>query len=219
MTPRSRRSDFLWPTERHTNLQQLLSRHFALPIPLGITLTTAALVWGLGPTMAPPQGLLQGEGEDEAELLLHDYLDAAQVAQIEGYLRTHLALQQRLWQACAASLRSDWLQHRWDDSTPDSEQTLKRDYVDFLEQQRRWREQDILALQRLPLAERAERYRALGPLAFQEATLDTEGRFLYHFRLPQEAPPARFRAGDFLRLNAVGSPDLQAGIPIPPRTV
>ena len=29
-----------------------------------------------------------------------------------------------------------------------------------------------------------------------------------------EAPPARFRAGDFLRLNAVGSPDLQADIPI-----
>jgi hypothetical protein len=29
-----------------------------------------------------------------------------------------------------------------------------------------------------------------------------------------EAPPARFGAGDFLRLNAVGSPDLQEGIPI-----
>ena len=206
--------DFLWPTERHTDLQQLLSRHFALPIPLGTTLTTAAQVWGLDPTMAPSAGLLQGEGEDEAELLLHDCLDTAQVAQIEGYLRTHLALQQRLWQACAASLRSDWPQHGWDDSTPDSEQTLERRCVDFLEQQRRWREQDILALQRLPLTARAERYRALGPLAFQEATLDAEGRFLYHFRLPPEAPPARFRAGDFLRLNAVGSPDLQEGIPI-----
>ena len=164
--------------------------------------------------MAPSAGLLQGEGEDEAELLLHDCLDAAQVAQIEGYLRTHLALQQRLWQACAASLRSDWTQHRWDDSTPDSERTLERSCVDFLEQQRRWREQDILALQRLPLIERAERYRTLGPLAFQEATLDAEGRFLYQFRLPPEAPPARFRAGDFLRLNAVGNPDLQEGIPI-----
>jgi superfamily II DNA/RNA helicase len=206
--------DFLWPTERHTDLQQLLSRHFALPIPLGTMLTTAAQVWGLDPTMALSAELLQGEGDEEAELLLHDCLDAAQVTQVQGYLQTHLALQQRLWQACAASLRSDWPQHRWDDSTPDSEQTLERGCGDFLEQQRRWRERDILALQRLPLAERAERYRALGPLAFQEATLDTEGRFLYHFRLPPEAPPARFRAGDFLRLNAVGSPDLQEGIPI-----
>ena len=110
--------------------------------------------------MAPSAGLLQGEGEDEAELLLHNCLDAAQVAQIEGYLRTHLALQQRLWQACTASLRSDWTQHRWDDSTPDSERTLERSCVDFLEQQRRWREQDILALQRLPLTERVERYRS-----------------------------------------------------------
>jgi hypothetical protein len=86
--------------------------------------------------------------------------------------------------------------------------------MDFLEQQQRWRERDILALQRLPLTARVERYRALGPLAFQGATLDAEGRFLYHLRLPPEAPPARFRAGDFLRLNAVGSPDLQEGVPV-----
>jgi replicative superfamily II helicase len=206
--------DFLWPTERHTDLQQLLRQHFALPIPLGTTLTTAAQVWGLGPTMAPPQGLLQGEGEDEAALLLHGCLDATQVSQIRGYVQTHLALQQQLWQACVTSLRSEWSQRRWDDPSPDSEQSLERGCVEFLEQQRRWREQDILALQRLPLAERLERYRALGPLALQEATLGTEGRFLYHFRLPPEAPPARFRAGDFLRLNVLGSPDLQEGIPI-----
>jgi hypothetical protein len=39
--PESAALDFLWPPERHTDLQQLLSRHFALPIPLGTTLTTA----------------------------------------------------------------------------------------------------------------------------------------------------------------------------------
>jgi predicted RecB family nuclease len=88
--------DFLWLTERHTDFQQLLSQHFALPIPLGTTLTTTAQVWGLDPTMTPSAGLLQGDGEEEAELLLHDCLDAAQVAQIHGYLRTHLALQHRL---------------------------------------------------------------------------------------------------------------------------
>jgi hypothetical protein len=43
--------------------------------------------------------------------------------------------------------------------------------------------------------------------------LDTEGRFLYQFQLPPEAPPGRFRQGDFLRLNAVGSSDLQNGVP------
>jgi superfamily II DNA/RNA helicase len=206
--------DFLWPTERHTDLRQLLVRHFALPIPLSVSLATAAQVWGLGPAMAPPQDLLQGEGGDEVELLLHDRLDAAQVARIHEYLQTHLVLQGRLWHACAASLRSDWQQHRWDESAPDPQQALEHTSVAFLEQQRRWRERDILALQRLPLAERVERYRALGPLAFQETTLDAEGRFLYHFRLPPEVPPARFRAGDFLKLNAVGSPDPQEGVPV-----
>jgi superfamily II DNA/RNA helicase len=205
--------NFLGPTERHTDLQQLLIRHFAVPIPMGATLRTAAQVWGLGPIAAPPQDLLQGEGEDEAELLLHDDLDAVQVAQIQGYLQAHLVWQQRLWQACTASLRSDWQQHRWDDSRPDPERALEHACTDFLEQQRHWRERDILALQRLPLAERAERYRALGPLAFQGSMLDAEGRFLYHFGLPPEAPPVRFRVGDFLRLNAVGSPDLQEGVP------
>jgi superfamily II DNA/RNA helicase len=206
--------DFLWPTERRTDLQQLLRQHFALPIPLGATLTTAAQVWELGPMVAPPQGLLQGEGEDEAALLLQERLDATQVSQVREYMQTHLALQQRLWQACIALLRSDWSQRRWQDPSQDSEQSLERDCVDFLEQQRRWREQDILALQRLPLAERLERYRALGPLAFQDITLDAEGRFLYHLRLPAEALPARFRTGDFLRLNVLGSSDLQEGIPV-----
>jgi hypothetical protein len=44
--------------------------------------------------------------------------------------------------------------------------------------------------------------------------LDAEGRFLYHLQLPPEAPLARFRTGDFLRLNAVASPDLQEGVPV-----
>ena len=76
--------DFLEPTERHTDLQRLLIRHFALPIPLGTTLETAAQVWGLGPVTAPFQYLLLEDGEDEEELLLHDDLGAAQVVQIKG---------------------------------------------------------------------------------------------------------------------------------------
>ncbi len=213
-TPEPAALDFLWPPERHTDLQQLLTRHFALPIPLSTTLRTAAQVWGLTPTMAAPQDLFQEEGEDVAELLRHDRLDAAQVAQIQEYLQTHLVLQQRLWQACAACLRSDWQQTRSDDSAQAPGPALERACVDFLEQQRSWRERDILALQRLPLAERVERYRALGPLAFQGTTLDAEGRFLYHFRLPLQVPTARFRVGDLLKLNAVGSPSLQEGIPV-----
>lgn len=91
---------------------------------------------------------------------------------------------------------------------------LEASCLTFLEQQRRWRERDVQALQRLPLAERVARYRALGPLTFTNTSLDAEGRFLYHLDLPADASPGRFRPGDFVKLNAVGNPDLQAGTPV-----
>jgi superfamily II DNA/RNA helicase len=210
------RLDFLWSQEcpRHTDLRQLLVQHFALPVPLRLNLATVARVWGLTPELALPPYLLQDEADEVEVLLLHSPLAAEQVTQLQRHVETHLMLQQRLWQAVSASLHSDWQQRSWDEPVSNPEQALERACVTFLEQQQRWREQDILALQQLPLSERVERYRALGPLAFQEATLDVEGRFLYHFCLPPETPPGRFRAGDFLKLNPVGSPDLQAGFPV-----
>src|SRR4029434_7304278 len=41
--------DFLWSSERHISLRQLLRQHFALPVPLRMSLATAAQVWGLTP--------------------------------------------------------------------------------------------------------------------------------------------------------------------------
>ena len=140
-----------------------------------------------------------------------DALAPDQVRQLQGAMQTHLVLLQQLWQACTAVVRSDWQQQHWDAKTPESGSALEGACADFLVQQRRWRERDIVALQRLPLRERVERYRALGPLTFETTSLDPEGRFLYHFRLPPEATPGRFRPGDFLKLNAVGNPDLQEG--------
>jgi len=206
--------DVLQLPERHTDLHRLLQQHFALPMPLEITLAAAAQLWGLTPTLSVPQHLLQDAEHEETELLLHAHLDAAQMAQLQAYMQTHVLLQHRLWQTCAAVLQSDWQQRRGDDAAVSAGYPLARACVAFLEQQRGWRERDITALQRLPLPERVERYRALGPLMFQDTTLDAEGRFLYHFRLPPETPPARFRAGDFLRLNALGSPDLQSGVAV-----
>jgi superfamily II DNA/RNA helicase len=205
--------DFVWQGDppRHTDLRQVLTQHFALPIPLRFTLPTVARVWGLMPDLTLPPYLLQDEAEEVEELLLPSHLDAAQVTELQEYLHTHLGLQQQLWQICAFHLQSDWQQQSWDMTASDLEPTLERDCVDFLERQQHWREQDILAVQQLPLAERVERYRALGPLGFEETTLDAEGRFLARFRLPPEGQPGRFRPGDFLKLNPIGNPDLQAG--------
>lgn len=196
--------DFLWPGERSTVLRQLLRQHFALPLPLHVTLTSAAYVWGLTPGV---------DAVDEAELLLQEVLTADQEEQLRQAMHTHLRLLQRLWQASTAVLHSDW-QQRWEDVSAETLPGGEHTYVAFLEQQRRWRERDVLTLQRLPLTERVERYRALGPLTFTTTSLDEEGRFLYHLQLPAEATPGRFRPGDFLKLNVVGSPDLQAGTPV-----
>jgi AAA domain len=196
--------DFLRSGEHHTSLRQLLRQHFALPVPLRVSLATAAQVWGL----APETG---GDGEDDITLLLQDALAPDQVYQLQEAMQTHLVLLQQLWQSCTAVMRSDWQQQYWDTKASETGSALEAACADFLVQQRRWRERDIVALQRLPLRERVERYRALGPLTFETTSLDPEGRFLYHFQLPSEAIPGRFRPGDFLKLNAVGNPDLQEG--------
>ncbi|HEY5869912.1 MAG TPA: hypothetical protein VI542_30825, partial [Candidatus Tectomicrobia bacterium] len=196
--------DFLWSGERHTSLRQLLRQHFALPVPLRASLATVAQVWGLMPETG-------WEREDESASLLQDALTSDQVHQLQEAMQTHLMLLQQIWQSCAAVVQSDWRQQRWDTHIPEAGATMEVACADFLAQQRRWRERDIVALQRLPLRERVERYRALGPLTFETTGLDAEGRFLYHFQLPPEATPGRFRPGDFLKLNAVGNPDLQEG--------
>jgi hypothetical protein len=196
--------DFLWSEERHTSLRQFLRQHFALPIPLRASLATVAQAWGL----ASEPGTT---GEDESLPLLQEALASDQVRQLQEAMQTHLRLLQQIWQSCTAVVRSDWQQQRWDTYIPEAGAALEAACTDFLAQQRRWRERDIVALQRLPLHERVERYRALGPLTFETTSLDPEGRFLYHFQLPPEVTPGRFRPGDFLKLNAVGNPDLQEG--------
>jgi len=204
--------DVLQLPEHHTDLRRLLQQHFALPMPLEISLVAAAQLWEFTPILTMPQHLLHSAEHDETELLLQAHLTETQVQQLRAYMQTHLLLQQRLWQACTSVIQSDWQQRPWNDGGRGAEHPLAQACSAFLEQQRHWRERDIAALQRLPLPERLERYRALGPLTFEATTLDAEGRFLYHFRLPPETPPARFRAGDFVKLNALGSPDLQAGV-------
>ncbi|MCI5158870.1 MAG: Lhr-like helicase, partial [Candidatus Electrothrix sp. AUS1_2] len=77
-------------------------------------------------------------------------------------------------------------------------------------------EKDIRDLQKLSLAERVERFRALGPLRFIGTGLDDEGRFLYLFETAAgtEAGVSKFRQGDFLKLVPLGVKDLQSGMPV-----
>lgn len=205
--------DILWSAQRrhHTDLRQLLRQHVALPIPLHVNLATVAHVWGLNPPLTSPPYLIQDEADEIETLLPNTALHADHVTQLQAYMQTHLHLQQQLWQRFAANIHSDWQQSNWNTTEFAQGHTLEHDCVTFLEQQQDWRQRDILTLQQCSLAERVERYRALGPLTYQSTSLDDEGRFLYHFELPQTAILARFRVGDFLKLNPLGNPDLQEG--------
>src|SRR5262245_34827436 len=93
-TPPPTGLDFLWSGEHHTSLRQLLRQHFALPVPLRVSLATAAQVWGLAPEAGE-------DGEDDA-LLLQDDLAPDQMRQLQGAMQTHLVLLHQLWQSCTA---------------------------------------------------------------------------------------------------------------------
>ena len=205
--------DFLWQGDpsRSTDLRQVLLQHFALPIPLRLTLSALARAWGLTSALPLPASLLHEEADDVSDILLQPALSPAHVTAVQQYLCAHLELQQQVWQVCIAHVHSDQHQQAWTAVPAEPQPAWERHCINFLAQQQQWRAQDILAVQQLPLAERVERYRAVGPLHFEDTTLDAEGRFLASFRLSEAAQPMRFRPGDFLKLNPVGSPDLQGG--------
>ena len=205
--------DFLWQGDpsRSTDLRQVLLQHFALPIPLRLTLSALARAWGLTSSLPLPASLLHEAADDVSDILLQPALSPAHVTAVQQYLCAHLELQQQVWQVCIAHVHSDQHQQAWTAVPAEPQPAWERHCINFLTQQQQWRAQDILAVQQLPLAERVERYHAVGPLHFEDTTLDAEGRFLASFRLSEAAQPMRFRPGDFLKLNPVGSPDLQGG--------
>ncbi|MBI4532297.1 MAG: AAA family ATPase, partial [Candidatus Latescibacteria bacterium] len=128
-------------------------------------------------------------------------------------LNTILSLQTEVWRWISLHLQSEWEQRNWE-GTLDGESAQETPYVNFLEEERRLREEDILALQEYTLQERVDRFRAIGPLTFSEMSLDDEGCFLYGFHTSPEVGLSKFREGDFLKLVPVGMMDLQSGFPV-----
>lgn len=204
----------IWQSEppRHTDLRQLLRQHFALPIPLQYTLSAVARVWQLAPEPPPNFGgdLLSDDDREFEGVFIEETLREDGVDALRAYLESHVKWQQQVWQICTRHLRSDWTPNGLADELA-TVQGWQTDCVNFLQLQQQRRKRDITAVQQLPLSERVARYRALGSLEFHNTSLDAEGRFLAHFNLPPDDAPSRFRAGDFLRLNPVGSPNLQDG--------
>ncbi len=221
------RLSFLWNTGRfhHTDLRRLMLEHFYFPSPGRCTIFALSRILGFAsPAGAdttnnginvhaqPPDSLFHDDPEpailpeewEQDERLREDSI---------RHVELFLELQSRIWKWAQIHLESEIEQTAWDDR-PGCGDALAAPYLHFLEEERRLREEDILALQEYPLPERIERFRAIGPLTFLGTSLDEEGRFLYGFQAPPGSALSRFREDDFLKLAPTGSWDLQSGFPV-----
>ncbi len=204
---------FLWePGRTHrTDLRPLLAAHFDLPVPMP-TLFALGRLLGLQPKMEEPESLFHLDdpvGISPAEWMRSEERREETAQRLDAMLR----LQVGIWQWACSHLESVWEQSRWHMSA-DETYAVERSFVDFLQEQQRLREEDILVLQDYALAERVARFRSVGPLSFAETALDEEGRFLYGFQTLPEVGLSKFREGDFLKLAPVGTADLQSGFSV-----
>ncbi|CAK8717217.1 hypothetical protein GMJAKD_06435 [Candidatus Electrothrix aarhusensis] len=207
-----------------TDLAQVLRNHFALPIPATLTLYDVACVLGLSrgdrpvaPTLLAPASLVHFDPLPDLRLQPEDQ-------QPDDHLATILNINRQVQQWITSHLSSDWSRGdrpvalTWGNLDDPAQTGLSRGLVHqhFIEAERAFQEKDIRNLQELSLAERVERFRALGPLHFKGTGLDDEGRFLYLFEVADGAVSgvSKFRQGDFLKLVPQGVKDLQSGMPV-----
>ncbi len=82
-------------------------------------------------------------------------------------------------------------------------------------QRREWEERTLatLAFQKNPLATRVEQFRAIGPLTFL-SVISEKRESRYFFSIDPKAPVAKFRVGDFLKLSAAHSAQIQDGLTV-----
>lgn len=184
-----------------TDLQQVLTSHFALPLPGTITLFALNRILGLSEIDLPvPESLLHVDRFADMKMSIICQL----VMELWHWIVAHLTSRRQ---------KDDWrLPRRQGSDLADS-------CRQFIETERQHHERDIAGLMELSLAERVARFRALGPLDFTGTTLDEEGKFLYLFSVSAEADGAgdlltKFRSGDFLKLVPLGITDLQSGMPV-----
>lgn len=72
---------------------------------------------------------------------------------------------------------------------------------------------DILTFQKNPLKTRVEQFRAIGPCTFLETTRNGRQKS-YHFSIEDNAPIAKFRVGDFLKLSPAEGSSIQEGFSV-----
>jgi len=176
-----------------TDLRQGFRNHFTLPIPGELTLYSLHHILGLAPALKRPLSLFHGDPHDvelKEALLFCDHL--------RKWLMEHLI--------------SSRQQEGW--KTGPEKEDPSEVYIQFVKEEQRLKQEDILSLQEYSLEERVERFRAMGPLRFMGKELDHEGKFRYNFSVIHNNGTSKFREGDFLKLAPQGIRDLQDGFSV-----
>jgi hypothetical protein len=181
-----------------TDLKQVLTRHFTLPVPGALSFYSLGHVFGCKHFLTPPLTLFHQSGNT-----------AGNPAALE--VKQGLAVMAEIFEKAVLRLESQWVRE-W----PAKDRTDKQvaPYITFIQEEKRLKDADIQMLQEQSLKERMQRFRSLGYLKFNATRLDHNGRFLHIFTLSDQTLPAKFRQGDFLKLVPHGMADIQGGFPV-----
>ncbi len=199
-----------------TDIKDVLVRHFSFPIPGTTTLFALNRVLGLGDEggMGVPESLFHGDRLPQVAISGDGNNADGDRDRVECYLISVCRLLMKIQHWVGENIESEWQREDWQ-IIPPGELDRSAACRQFIEAERMQQETDLRDLQELSLAERVERFRALGPLRFSGTTLDDEGRFQYLFTLDdRRLGMAKFRPGDFLKLVPAGVHDLQSGVPV-----
>ncbi|CCK79841.1 AAA domain-containing protein [Desulfobacula toluolica] len=199
-----KKAKFLWQTQPNpwTDLRQVFKSHFHMPAPGIVSLSTLGHVFGCTQEFDSPPSLFHNHGTD-----------GSSVAGLESMVKADLSIMVDLYAKACFYLKSQWVKE-WEFCFEKDKDAGVIPYLEFIKEEQRLQEDDILTLQELTLQERMLKFRAIGHLRFDHTRLNHEGRFLYVFKFSQETCPSKFRTGDFLRLAPHGIQDIQTGFPV-----
>ncbi|MBT7410356.1 MAG: DEAD/DEAH box helicase [Methylococcales bacterium] len=174
----------------HTSIIQCLTQHFYLPLVGKISLYQLGQLFNVELPINQPLSLWHSDQLVEP-LPLDD-------------IKIICQLLSSIWYWIQRQLTSSW----------SSQGNQSFHYLDFIDTERAYQEEQVLSLQRYPLTERVARFRAIGPLRYKQCKLDDEGLFCYQFEIINPPCISKFRPGDFLKLAPLRTPDIQSGFSI-----
>ncbi|MBF0467491.1 MAG: DEAD/DEAH box helicase [Desulfamplus sp.] len=213
-----------------SDIKKIIGDHFYMPVPGSMSLFAIAEVFGCNQGVEPPSSLFHSYGktsyinpsygnllyeQSSHGSLSHEQSSYGNLSQeqtsyrnmpheelsietissqgsLKSRLESILKTMAELFKIVKPFLESQCIQE-WKTES-------KSPFTNFIREERRLKEEDILVLQELTLNERMEKFRSLAYLEFKNTSINHEGKSLYLFNTTDKTMPSKFRKGDFLKL-------------------